>query len=122
MSLVPGRLLDTRGPATVDGLQEGGGARAAGVTTEVQITGRYGVPGDAAAVVLNVTATGTQAPGFVTVWPCGVEKPNASSLNFDAGATIPNAVITKIGVGGKVCLSSSAATNLLVDINGYYPT
>jgi alpha-tubulin suppressor-like RCC1 family protein len=120
--LVPGRLLESRpGATTVDGQSQGVGLRAAGSVTELQVAGRDGVPDDASAVVLNVTVTGAQGAGFVTVWPCGMDKPNASSLNFVAGQTIPNAVITKVGAGGKVCLSPTAATFLLADINGFYP-
>jgi hypothetical protein len=118
--VVPGRLLETRGAGTVDGRFEGGGARAAGSVTELQVTGRYGIPSDAAAVVLNVTVTGPKSGGYVTVWPCGSPPPNASSLNFDADVSIPNAVIVKVGTDGKVCLFTTAATHLLTDINGYF--
>jgi Fibronectin type III domain len=118
--LVPGRLLESRpGASTVDGVSQGVGVRPAGSVTELQVTGRHGVPADASAAVLNVTVTGAQGDGFVTVWPCGTTMPNASSLNFTSGQTIPNAVITKIGAGGKVCLFTTAATYLLADINGY---
>jgi len=78
------------------------------------------VVGDAAAVVLNVTVTDPQASGFVTVYPCGSERPNASSLNYVAGATVANAVVVKVGDGGQVCLFSQAATDLIADVNGYF--
>jgi Thrombospondin type 3 repeat len=121
-SLVPGRLLESRpGATTVDGQSEGIGVRPAGSVTEVQVAGRHGVPGNASAAVLNVTVTGAQGDGFVTAWPCGTAMPNASSLNFVSAQTIPNAVISKIGAGGKVCLYTTAATFLLADINGFYP-
>lgn len=121
--LVPGRLLDSRVPAspTVDGAFEAIGIRAAGTTTELQVTGRHGVPSDAAAVVLNITATAALGDGFATVYPCGAPQPNASNLNFVAGDTIPNLVITQLGTGGKVCLFTSADTHLIADVNGYYP-
>jgi hypothetical protein len=70
---------------------------------------------------LNVTATDAQAPGFITVFPCGAPRPNASSLNFTAGQTVPNAVITQLGTNGKICLFTLATTDLLVDINGWFP-
>jgi hypothetical protein len=41
-------------------------------------------------------------------------------LNFVAGQTIPNAVITKIGSGGKVCVFSSNTTHVVADTNGYH--
>jgi hypothetical protein len=123
--LVPARLLDTRpagpGIATVDGQHLSAGVVARGTTVELQVGGRGGVPSDAKAAVLNVTVTETKGPGFVTVFPCGVDAPNASSLNFGTADTVPNAVIAKLGVGGKVCLFASATTHLLVDVNGEFP-
>lgn len=88
---------------------------------QLTVVGRAGVPVDASAVVLNVTVTDPAAAGFVTVFPCGVVQPTASNLNFVAGSTVPNAVIAKVGDGGKVCLFSSQATQLIVDVNGYFP-
>ena len=109
------------GLSTVDGQFAGIGVRAAGSVTELQVAGRGGVPADAAAVVLNVTVTGAQGSGFVTVFPCGEALPTASNLNFVAGETVPNAVIAKVGAGGKVCLFTQSATHLIVDVNGYFP-
>ncbi|MGB8860008.1 MAG: PKD domain-containing protein [Ilumatobacteraceae bacterium] len=122
--VTPARLLETRtgpGVATVDGVALGGGLVAAGSVVELPVAGRGGVVAGASAVVLNVTVTGATSAGYVTVWPCGVDRPNASSLNFGVGDTIPNAVVVKVGVGGKVCLFTSGATYLLADVNGYFP-
>ena len=122
VALLPARLLETRvGAATVDGMFEGGGERVAGSVMELQVAGRGGVPGDAAAVVLNVTAVDAQGVGFVTVYPCGSDRPLASNLNFVAGSVVPNAVVSKIGDGGNVCLFTNNATHLLADVNGYFP-
>jgi hypothetical protein len=119
--LVPARVLESRPGATVDGQSANLGVRAAGSVTELRVAGRGGVPADAAAVVLNVTVTEAEGPGFVTVYPCGAARPNASNLNYAAGDTVPNAVIAKVGADGKVCLFTLAATHLLADVNGYYP-
>lgn len=121
-TLVPARLLDTRpGEETVDDDFAGGGVRAAGSTLELTVAGRGGVPDDADAVMLNVVAVLPGAPGFVTVWPCGVTRPLASSLNYSTGAVVPNAVLAKVGADGKVCLYTSASTHLVADVNGYVP-
>ncbi|MCU1366856.1 MAG: hypothetical protein JWN39_2495, partial [Ilumatobacteraceae bacterium] len=123
VALAPGRLADTRtGQPTIDGLFAGEGLRAAGSSLQLVVGGRGGVPTDATAVVLNVTATEPGGSGFVTVYPCGVTQPTASNLNFAVGATIPNAVITKIGAGGSVCLFTSQPVHLVVDVNGYFPS
>ena len=76
-----------------------------------------GVPVEATTAVLNITVTGTQAAGYLTVWPCGQPQPNASNLNFTTGQTIPNLTITKLGTAGKICISPSAPTHLIADLN-----
>jgi alpha-tubulin suppressor-like RCC1 family protein len=119
--LVPARLLDTRpGGATIDGIDDGGDVRDADSTTALQVAGRGGVQLDATSVALNVTVTGAAGTGFITVYPCGTTQPNASSINYTAGSTIANAVIAKVSTSGNVCLYTSAATQLIVDVNGYF--
>jgi hypothetical protein len=76
------------------------------------------------AVSLNITATGTTTDdfgGYVTVYPCG-NRPNASSLNFVSGQTVPNAVIAPVSASGEVCFYARGTTDLIVDLNGYFPT
>jgi hypothetical protein len=119
--LVPARLLETRpGSNTVDGASAGEGVRRAGSVTDLPVVGRGGVGSDAAAVVLNVTAVSPAAAGFVTVYPCGAERPTASSLNFAAGDVVANAVVVKVGDGGRVCLYTMTDTDLVVDVNGWF--
>jgi hypothetical protein len=124
VSLVPGRLLETRsgpGAATVDGLFGGVGVRSAGSVTELTVSGRGGVAADASAVVLTVTVTAPMAGGFMTVFPCGSPRPLASNVNFVAGATVANSVVSGIGTGGGVCLFTMVDTQLVVDVDGYFP-
>ncbi|NNE10871.1 MAG: hypothetical protein HKN41_01345, partial [Ilumatobacter sp.] len=123
-TVVPARILETRigtGLDTVDGLFEGIGRRGAGSTLELTVAGRGGVPAEASAVFLNVTAVAPDAAGFVTVFPCGEDRPNASNVNYFAGDVAPNSVLAKIGDGGKVCLYTLAATDLVVDVAGEVP-
>ena len=119
----PARVLDSRAAGlTADGQQQGVGLREAGSVTEVQITGRAGVPADATTAALNVTATEAEGPGYVTVYPCGEPRPLASSLNYTAGGTVANLVVSKIGADGRVCLYTQLGTHLVVDVGGYFPT
>src|SRR6185295_3672058 len=93
-----------------------------GSTLVLNVAGRGGVPADAAAVVLNVTAAGGQGPGFITAFPCDAAQPMTSSLNFVAGEAITNQVITGMSVTGTVCLFVGAnAVNLIADVGGYFP-
>jgi glucose/arabinose dehydrogenase len=120
-SINPVRVLETRpGLTTFDGQQQGGGLRAAGSVTVLPIAGRAGVPANAGAVVLNVTATGATAAGFVTVYPCGGNPPLASNINVAPGSTVANLVVTKIGAGGSVCIFTQSPTHLIADIDAYF--
>ncbi|MGK0274702.1 MAG: hypothetical protein ACI9N0_001082, partial [Ilumatobacter sp.] len=96
-------------------------AVAAGSTLELQVTGVAGVPADADAVVMNVTVVNAGAAGHATVYPCGQKRPLAANLNYVAGQTIPNLVIAKPGVGGKACIYSLAAIDLVADVSGFFP-
>jgi hypothetical protein len=119
VALNPARLADTRpGTSTVDGIGVGGGPLQ---VLEVPVAGRAGVPGDATAVIANVTVNGPADAGFVTVFPCGQPFPLASNLNFVAGQTVPNLTVARIGDGGRICLYSAAPTQLVVDVTGYVP-
>ena len=88
----------------------------------VRIAGAAGLPASGVgAVSLNVTVTNPTGPGFVTVYPCGV-RPLASSVNFmGAGATVPNAVLSPVSASGEVCFYAHADTDLIADINGWFP-
>ena len=116
----PARLLDTRpGGPTVDFAYSGTGLRPATGTIQLSVAGRAGIPANASAVVLNVTVDQPQANGFITVYPTGVGRPNASNLNYLVGQTVPNAVITRLGSSGSVCIYNLGATHLVVDVAGY---
>ena len=122
-SVLPGRVFESRsgnpGLVTVDGLFQGAGRIGVGKNVEVKVAGRAGVPVDAEAVFLNVVAVGPSRAGYLTVFPCGITPPLAPSVNYDAGDVAANAVLAKIGVGGKVCVYTSAATDVVIDVNGY---
>ena len=118
----PQRLLDTRfGNTTADGQFAGQGVRPGDSVLALTIANRVGLPADPAAVVLNVTVTEPAAAGFVTVFPCDQPRPTASSLNYSANQTVPNAVIASVGAGGDVCLYTLQATHLIVDVSGWFP-
>jgi hypothetical protein len=116
--LTPARLLDTRKATDITG----GFAVPAGGGIDVQVTGRGGVPASGVtAVVLNVTAAEALAAGFVTVWPAGATRPQASSLNVtSAGQNIANLVTVLLGTGGKVSLFAQGGSHFVVDVAGYY--
>jgi hypothetical protein len=108
--LVPGRLLDTRAGVGLE----------AGATAELTLTGPDALPVGSRAVSLNVAVSDPDRAGFLTVYPCASGRPLASNLNFTPGQTVSSHVTVGIDDAGKVCVYSSAATDLVVDVEGYY--
>ena len=96
----------------------------AGETRSVDVTGPAGVPAnDVSAVVVNITSTGATAPSFVTAWPSGEPRPNASNVNTEPGQDVPNLAIVAVGADGTISLYNNAgAGHLVVDIYGYFTT
>lgn len=114
----PSRLLDTRNGIGAAKAQVG-----AGKTVTFQVSGRAGVPAsDAAAAVLNVTATRSAAAGSVTAFPGGTSRPATSNVSFARGQTISAHTTIKLGADGKVSLfnGSSASVDLIADVTGWY--
>src|SRR5262249_39891514 len=71
-----------------------------------------------ASPALDVIATLAATPGFVTVFPCDGPMPATSTVNFTPGAEATNAALVPVGPSGLVCVWSSAAVHLVVDVVG----
>lgn len=113
--VTPTRVLDTR-----DGTGGWWGKVPVNGDLPVAIAGTAGVPGNASAVVLNLTVTEAEQLGFVTVFPADQGLPNASSINVEySGQTVANLVTVPLGSGG-VRIYTQLRTHLLADVAGYY--
>ncbi|MEX2626349.1 MAG: choice-of-anchor L domain-containing protein [Ilumatobacteraceae bacterium] len=93
---------------------------AAGGELTLKITDIVGVPSTATAVVLNVTAAAPEAPGFLTIYPADVSRPEASNLNYVTGQVVPNVVISGVSPAGEITIYSFATTHVIVDVAGWY--
>ena len=121
IALAPCRLVDTRNPAG----PFGGPAYAASETRNYAIPSGpcAGIP-TAAAYSLNFTIvnydTSAGSGGFVTAFPSGGTRPFVSTVNFGNGwNAVANAAVVPAN-GGSISVFSSALTNLIVDVNGYF--
>ena len=94
--------------------------KPAGTTTEFTVAGVAGVPADASAVALNLTAVSPRTSGYLTADPCGGTLPIVSNLNFVPDQTVASAAIVPVGANGKVCVYQSADSHVLVDLNGAF--
>ncbi|MFI0432730.1 MAG: hypothetical protein ACH36H_06275, partial [Candidatus Nanopelagicales bacterium] len=119
--MAPVRAADTRATSPVAYPPVKGQVGAA-QTLRVPIAGAFGVPSGAGSVALNVTATGAVGSGHLRVFPCGADVPGASSLNFPAATNVANAVLTGLGTDGAVCVYASTATDVVVDVTGWFPS
>jgi len=54
------------------------------------------------------------------MWPTGQAQPLVSTLNSLDGRVKANAAIVPAGTGGAVSVYASDATNVILDINGYF--
>jgi hypothetical protein len=117
--LTPCRLADTRGNGFTGAY--GPPALSAGVPRDFTLTGQCGIPASAQAVSLNVTVADTAGPGFIAAYPAGTPQPLVSTLNFSAGEVIANAAVVPLGTGGAITVVAGvSATDLILDVNGYY--
>jgi hypothetical protein len=57
---------------------------------------------------------------YLTVWPAGAAQPLASTLNSVDGRVKANAVIIPAGNNGAVSVFASNATDVILDIDGYF--
>jgi Subtilase family len=110
------RILDTR---TGNGLRLG----ALGANTRITLQGSmiYGVPYNATAVFMNLTAVAPTTGTFVTAWPSGLPFPNTSNINVNTGEVTPNAVVVGVGTSGTVTLRNEiGSVHLVADLTGYF--
>ncbi len=120
-TVTPCRIVDTRnaigttgGPALIDG-----------TIRTFPIAGNCGVPPDAAAVAINVTAIQPTAGGNLNLFPSGITPPLVSTISFSAGQILANNAI--LGLDGSTPGSLDVQTGLAagtvhfaLDVTGYF--
>ncbi len=111
-AIAPVRLLDTRDRGTPIG---------AGCTAVVDLGSAVGaIPAEAEAVALNITAVNATLRGYVTVYPCGSPRPNASSLNPRTRGATANSALVQLDATRTVCLYTLTSLHLVVDATGWF--
>jgi hypothetical protein len=113
----PQRVADTR---------SGGGQVNTGQSRCFGVAGVAGVPANAAAVTLNVTAVGYRARGWLSAYPAGESVPATSTVNFDTTEyAVANGAVVRVGSNGQVCVnvgtvgSAPGASDIVLDVTGY---
>jgi hypothetical protein len=83
------------------------------------------IPSSAQAYSFNLTVVPTAggAVSYVSIWPSGSPPPFVSTLNDRQGMIVANAAIVPAGVpqgGVSVYNAGPAATDVIIDMNGYF--
>ncbi|MCC6393904.1 MAG: hypothetical protein IT167_25120 [Bryobacterales bacterium] len=116
------RAVDTTNAAYVTGY--GGPMFADDTTRSFAVpTSPYctGIPATAKGYALNVTAVPNGSPmPFLTVYPTGKSRPNASILNAFEGQTVSNSVVVPAGSNGAVDVYAYRKTHVVVEVSGYF--
>ncbi|SDY59255.1 Protein of unknown function [Asanoa ishikariensis] len=119
LPVAPKRILDTREP----GSTAVGPGETRLIYTDALLCVDHDVVGCRhSALVANLTVTGTQSPGYLTVFPNeDGPRPTTSVINFNKGDTIANLITIKSVAGFFWLYNSSAGTvHVVVDQAGYY--
>ncbi|MFI0524646.1 MAG: S8 family serine peptidase [Ilumatobacteraceae bacterium] len=109
-SVTPYRAYDSRQPSV--------GAFGPGQARTIALNTVPGVAGDASAVSANLTVTGPNTIGFLTVYP--LVEPATSNLNFGPGQTVANGALLRLSPTGTVVAKMSQSGHVLIDVNGFF--
>jgi len=121
VGMTPCRVADTRsgqgfsGAFGPPGLVEGF-ARMFPIQSSTTCT----IPSIAQAYSFNMTVVPSTASGFITAYPTGQTLPLAATLVWSQGSVTSNAAVVSGGTSGSVDVYASGATDIVIDINGYY--
>lgn len=117
--VTPCRVVDTRNPQNFD---LGGPRLAVNETRTIHITwGSCGIPSTAMAYSFNASVVPVTTLRWLNIYPFGAQPaPSTSTLNSYDGRVKGNAVIVAAGTDGAVNVYAREATDLILDINGYF--
>jgi hypothetical protein len=65
---------------------------------------------------MNVTLVDADGEGYGTVYPCAEGRPDTSNVNVASGQTIANFAVVRPDANGEICVYSSMAADVLVDV------
>ncbi len=118
--MTPCRVADTRSFGGFSGAF-GPPSMTTGEAREFPVTSSScNIPGSAQAYSLNMTASPVTTLGYLTTWPTGGAFPNVSTLNDLGGGLLANAAIVPAGTSGDIEVYVSNATDVIIDIDGYF--
>lgn len=114
--VTPCRLVDTRIPGGFGGTQF-----AAGESRAIAIPkGDCSIPASAAAYSLNAAVVPTGKLNQLSLYPSGIPRPEIYTLLSPDGRIKSTAAVVAAGVNANIEVYASDATDVVLDINGYF--
>jgi DNA-binding beta-propeller fold protein YncE len=115
--VTPCRVSDTRSAAG----PLGGPFIAGNTHRDIPVqSSNCGIPANAQAYSLNVTAIPHSTLNYLTAWGTGQTQPYVSTLNSSTGAVAANAAIVPGASNGDVSIFVSDDADVILDVNGYF--
>lgn len=124
--ITPCRVADTRaagGQMAADETRDFYITGSSGFETQGGTSGGCGVPANASAVEINITAPNAGGNGWMRVWPTDQSPPNATILSYTSVFSASNAGAVAICGSCGTHLSAKTyayPTHVLLDVLGYY--
>ena len=88
---------------------------------QLPVLGKAGVPmAGVAAVMLNVTVVNATVQSYLTLYPAGISRPVASTINFPAAAPLSNGAMVTVGSSGSISIYNyTGAVDVVIDVEGW---
>jgi hypothetical protein len=123
--ITPCRIVDTRnaGGAVMAGSTRIFKAWAASYTTQGGSATNCNLlqTNDVAALALNLVVVAPSTDGYITAYPVGEVRPNASTVNYKTNDVLANSATVKVNqTTSDWNLYSLATTHFIADVVGYY--
>lgn len=120
-AMIPCRMLDTRSLSQIGGVAAPVGANS---TVTLRARGAVGdceIPVEATALSVNVIAVHPESDTYLTLFPAGIDRPEASQLNASVGEVESNGFDVALSAGGELSVyNSSGPTDVVIDVLGVY--
>ena len=119
----PVRLLETRAGQPVGCVKPGAPLNGGQIYTQTArgLCDGLTIPAAALGVVGNATVVFPVSGGYLTLWPSSAAQPTVATANYKGGDVVNRHFIVGLGnADGAFKMFSSATTELVIDLSGYF--
>lgn len=115
----PTRLIDTRDIRPQMNLGTNGVRLRPGVVRQITLAGDRGLPADATTLFVNVTIAAPAYNGSISFSNCSA-APKVESITYQQMRNVSMGLQVQLSGTGSLCISSTQATHVIVDVVGWW--